>query len=188
MPTHIKQIETYLNQCKRVKWQADDLHNACRFADFSDERRDLLETLARRGVKLFPNHPCFHYFVGRAAVGLGPRYCNVKAARKAFELAIELDKRGDVSLDESYGRNASRMLSLLEHHEMFPFDSLEPFGGDPGFDEDEDDLVFDFDNAELLEQLLATMPPELKKMFEEQGLNPLDALRDLAGVGGKDVR
>ena len=186
--THTKQVETYLKQCRRVKWQVDHLLDACRFASLESERQPLLEKLAKRGTAMFPDHPVFHFFVGRAEMARGPSGCNYQAARYAFGRAIELGKAGDVPLEESYCRIASRSLSLLEGGRPPSFSPHGPFdfGFDSDADDDEDDDAIGVDGA-FLKHLLATMPADLKRELEKQGVNPLDAVRVIAGKMGGDL-
>ena len=180
--THTKQVEAYLKQCSRNKWQADHLLDACRFASLESERQALLEKLAKRGTGLFPVHPAFHFFVGQAEMARGPNRCNYQAARFAFERAIMLGKAGDIPLEESYCQTASQSLSLLERGRPPSFGSRGPFDfgfasdADDDADDTPDDHAVELDGA-FLEHLIATMPDHVKRKLEKQGVNPLDALR-----------
>ena len=116
----------------------------------------------------------------------GPHSCRYMSARHAFERAIELGKSGDIALEEPYCRIASTSLSLLERGRGPSFGPRGPFGS-VGFDSDDDDDAMGMDEVSLLNHLLATMPPDLKKELDKLGLSPLDALRALAGrMGGSD--
>jgi hypothetical protein len=181
--THCKQVEEYLSRCSRVKWQADQLVEACRFASLEDTRHALLEKLAKRGIDLFPRHPYFQFFAGLAEMSQGPSRCNVFAARTAFERAIELNKQGDIPLEDSYCRKASHSLSLLQNGPLPGFGPLGPFGAGYEFDEDQDPLQNI--NPAMLEQILESMPAELKEILDQRGMSPLDALRVIAAMAGR---
>jgi hypothetical protein len=115
----------------------------------------------------------------------GPHRCNLEAARNALERAIELNNTGDIPLEESYCEIASRSLSLLEGAHAIGFGPRRPFGD--GYAPDDDDDTIGAEEDSLLGHLLATIPPELRRELEEQGVNPLDALRALAGIMGDDL-
>ena len=178
LATHNKQVGMYLKRCGRVKWQAGQLRDACQFASSEASRQSLLEELADRGTTLFPNHPVFHFFKGKAEMAQGPFACNYDRASRAFERAIELDTTGDISLDESDRQSASRALSLLEMHCPPSFGAQASFDDGPFFDDDEgpDNLE---EARKTLERLMATMPPDLRRQFDEVGLSPLAALREI---------
>ncbi len=179
MAEHLKQVAAYLNQCGRVKWQPQYLIDACRFASNDPERKSLLDKLAARGRRLFSKNPYFHFFAGQVEMLSGPHCFNSFTATNHFERAIELSKSGDMPLAELDRQATSRALSLLEHNrrraslEFNPFDTWD---SDDDPDESEDDAGFD---AAKLEEVLATMPPELRKELDASGIDPETFVKSL---------
>ena len=183
--THTGKIEKYLDKCSRVSWEADLLIDACRFAQSDPERRTLLEKLARRGISLFNNNPHFHFFLGRAEMASGPYRCNYRLAQISLQRAVDLDKSGDIPLEEQFRAAASHSLNLLEKGPPPSFSPHGPLGF--GFDDDDEEEEEEDDgndvggHAGVLERLLETMPPDLRRNLAKLGLSPMAALRALVG-------
>jgi hypothetical protein len=175
MKTHVQQVTTYLNQSVRLKWSVEHLRDACRLA-LHEELQPLLTKLAKRGRSLFSKDPSFHFFLGRAQILRGPADCNSSVAIKALNKAIELDNTGDIKLEQADRQAASKSLSMLARGPMPTFSGLIDM---VGYDSEEDDLGID---GPVLDKLLATIPPELERQLEREGI-PLEvAVRVMAKI------
>jgi tetratricopeptide (TPR) repeat protein len=88
---HSKQVMDYLRRTTRIKYSSrDDLANACTFAVMVPNHGDLLEKLAKRGLKLFPDAPEFPMMLGGAEMEKGPFRADLAKVRKHFESALKL--------------------------------------------------------------------------------------------------
>ena len=63
---------------------------SCSFVVLVPKHGDLLEKLAKRGLKLFPDAPEFPMMMGTVEMEKGPFRANLDQARKHFEAALKL--------------------------------------------------------------------------------------------------
>ncbi len=140
--THQRLVLTYLQRCRNVSWVVEDLRSVCEFLGCIEGWRNqsLLREFVRRGLLLFPQDPCFHFWSGELEVRKGPYACNAEQARRHLERALELHKAGGVPLSEDLVRRAKHALTLLEGATSF-LDGMCSLGEDDEdeFDDDEDD-------------------------------------------------
>jgi hypothetical protein len=165
---HLESLFGYLERCSRVRWEAADLTGVLRFltvcrsgeSEHSPRKRPrhtdrvdrLLERLAARGVKLFPNDFFFHFMVGQSQMAKGPDGCDFRLARRSFERVVELCEAAEGESGACHLRWARKNLATLDMYEAmrsrsrWSFGSLLSFFRGGGDEEDEDD--YDEDDFE----------------------------------------
>jgi tetratricopeptide (TPR) repeat protein len=173
---HVKLVLSYVRRCGRVQWQEEDLRDVCRFLDElgsdDDDRslNNLLEKLARKGLKQFPGSALFHLLVGQAEIRKGPLECDRRLAHQCFERTLELTKNVKDPEHETYAQRAKLKISFLE--EMGLDEPPRPRGRVPG-------VPFGafppsgFGPQDILEMI--------GEMCESMGIDPEDLLEDFAG-------
>jgi tetratricopeptide (TPR) repeat protein len=88
---HAKQVIGYLGRTTRIKYNdRDDLSKACTFVGMIPGNADLVEKLAKRGLKLFPAAAEFPMMLGATEMAKGPFEANMGQVRKHFESALML--------------------------------------------------------------------------------------------------
>ena len=95
---YLERVIKYVSGCSRIRWQAADLLDVCRFLDrvfedpqFKEVRRPLVKFLDT-GRKKFPQEAEFHVMRGEMEMRRGPNYCDRNLARACFEMAIDTAK------------------------------------------------------------------------------------------------
>ena len=115
----LERVIKYVSGCSRIRWEANDLLDVCRFLDrvFEDpdfrEVRKPLVKLLDIGRKKFPQDPEFHVTRGQLEMERGPSRCNRSLARQCFEMAIETAKSSSSDRAKEIQQLASRQLSVL---------------------------------------------------------------------------
>jgi tetratricopeptide (TPR) repeat protein len=123
---HVASVLAYVRRCSRVQWQEQDLHHVCRFLDELVSGRDdrelnrVLEKLAVKGRKKFPEHAFFHLMVGESEIRKGPIKCDRRLAHRCFQQTLELTKHLKDAEHESFAGRAKRKISLLEEAGLDP--------------------------------------------------------------------
>lgn len=155
--THRALVIKYLRKCRRLRWNRQDLGDACEFCgDPNIEERKLLADLADRGKSLFPKDPHFCYHAMTAEMMRGPQQCNVGRARRNCQWALELHRTGgETALSDAQLAELNRADHLLEMAQLGPWETF----GDLGFAEELDDDPADepFDLDEIPRSVLETM-------------------------------
>jgi tetratricopeptide (TPR) repeat protein len=119
---HVASVLAYVRRCGRVKWREEDLHRVCLFLDvliyedrgYDRELAHLLEKLAVKGRKKFPQHALFHLLAGESELRKGPLKCDRRFAHRCFQQTLELAKQHKDSEHESLAGRAKDKISFLE--------------------------------------------------------------------------
>jgi len=197
---HLELLRDFLGRCSRIRWQAGDLRSTMEFlmllllddkgpAEKSSRHADpggtakLLEKLAAKGRRKFPDVAFFQLLAGEMEMRKGPRRCKRRFARDCFQRALELaEKANDPDSAQAAKTAKNKLLSLDEldrrHSRGGPRLPLPPAGDEPpdrpeADEDDEGDEGFGPD-----------MPPgSVFEMFaricREAGVDPEDILDEL---------
>jgi tetratricopeptide (TPR) repeat protein len=88
---HTEQVMDYIRRTTRIKYnRREDLANACSFVSMVPGNTDLVEKLARKGLKLFPEAPEFPMMLGVMGMVKGPLEGNLWETQKFFKSALKL--------------------------------------------------------------------------------------------------
>ena len=144
---HVKDVIDYLRRTTRVKYRREDLENICAFLVKIPKEKDLFETMARRGLKNFPDSPTFLVIEGTMELEKGPFRCDLHRVRQQFEKALELAQASSNPRDARLVPQIKERLSMLTAATSGPFGMpFSPFGRLPiplgGMFEE----MFDFDD------------------------------------------
>ena len=85
---HVGQVADYLRRTTRIKYTREDLTHACGFLGGVPKERELLEKLAKRGIKLFPDAPQFPLMLGSLEMEKGPYGADLRLARRHLDAAL----------------------------------------------------------------------------------------------------
>lgn len=129
--THVRETLRYLGRTTRLKYLEPELTKVCMFLQAADEEGPLLDKLALRGEKLFPNSP---FFLNQAAVfelSKGPYDCDLQRAHALLEKALPLAQASqnpaDAALIPVIKESLSKLQDIREAMESMPL----PPGGLP---------------------------------------------------------
>ncbi|SIO36923.1 hypothetical protein SAMN05444166_4152 [Singulisphaera sp. GP187] len=88
---HVHQLTEYLKRSSRVHFRRDELINICTFLNHeSVDAKELLEKLARRGLKNFPDYAGFPFLVAVNEFAKGPHHANLHQIRIDLDKALKL--------------------------------------------------------------------------------------------------
>lgn len=211
--THQRLTLKYLERCRGISWNVADLRHVVWYLSiFHDWRStDLLRGLLARALAAFPEEPLFHFWAGEIEVRNGPFCIDHRQTRAHFERALELAKASPDALPEELVTQAKQALVVLDRSAAMAERMFGPAGdedeeyedeeGDEYDDEEDDEFDDDgWDDADDEEyedsplgglspqQMLDLMPPEVlaefQKKFGKQGIDVLQAIRDLLHARG----
>ncbi|MEA2631738.1 MAG: hypothetical protein QOE66_1957, partial [Chloroflexota bacterium] len=173
---HVKQVADYLRRTTRIKYGLEDLVHVCAFLQLVPKEQDLLDKLARRGLKLFPEAPAMLMLAGSLEMQKGPfGGGNLTLARAHFQKALERAKASsdprDAKLIPKLQEGLSGIADLFSHTMGLPFGGFGGFGGGLDamyeamgrfmhgeFDDDYDDFDDDFDDDDDFDEELPPRP------------------------------
>ncbi|AGA24595.1 tetratricopeptide repeat protein [Singulisphaera acidiphila] len=130
---HVHQVVGYLKRSSRVHFRRDDLINICTFLHHdSVKAKELLEKLAKRGLKNFPDYAGFPFMVAVMEFAKGPRKANLRQVRKDLEKALQLAQTSSNPRESQLIPTLKKLMSTIEAITSRQFSS--PFGMPfPGF-------------------------------------------------------
>jgi tetratricopeptide (TPR) repeat protein len=176
---YLERVVKYVSGCSRIRWQADDLLNVCRFLDrilddpeFREVRRPLVKFLDI-GRKKFPQDAEFHVARGQLEMRRGPTCCNRRLARECFAMAIETAKTSSSPRAKEIRQIAGQRLRLLGR----AGEGLPPGRSSQAFD----------DFAGVPPEFLQGRGPReeiiemIKRMSASMGIDPQEAIEEIMG-------
>ncbi len=117
---YLERVVKYVSGCSRIRWQADDLLQVCRFLDqvlencgVREVRKPLVKFLDI-GRKKFAQEPEFHVTRGELEMRRGPSYCDRDLAHECFEKAIEFARVSSHPKAKEIQQLAGRRLRQLD--------------------------------------------------------------------------
>jgi tetratricopeptide (TPR) repeat protein len=106
---HLAGVLGYLRRAARVKYTREDLGRVCSLLGLVKGEGTLLEKMAGRGLRTFPDAPEFPMILGSIAMREGPFRGDLAKARRHYEKALDL-ARAQASTDP----RAARMLPAIK--------------------------------------------------------------------------
>jgi tetratricopeptide (TPR) repeat protein len=158
---HLKEVLGYLRRAARVKYAREDLGRVCALLGLAKGEGALLEKMAGRGLRTFPDAPEFPMILGSIAMQKGLFRGDLDKARRYYEKALALAQPR-----EATDPKAARMLPAIK-------DALTGLAeltsaGPPGFP---------FGGGRGGRSLLDAMA----EMMEAEGIDPDDLFGDDGG-------
>ncbi|MEO6811352.1 MAG: hypothetical protein ABI353_19760 [Isosphaeraceae bacterium] len=130
--THLKQVVDYLRRTTRIKYLRPDLIHVCGLLKELPKERALLETLTKRGLKLFPGVPYFLWINAILELDKGLYQGKVDLAGKQLRKALTLAEASSEPLDLALVPKIKEGLALYDDLTSNPLGMGFPFfGGDP---------------------------------------------------------
>ena len=184
---HAARLLELLRGCQRIKWQAGDLRMVLDFLVVCEhqekhrketllKRRDtseitkLLEALASRARRQFPDNAFFQLALGELEMRKGPSKCHRSLARECFQRVLQLVQGANDPDSRQMVTRARENLDLLGETGALPFGPL-------GFDEGEEDGGLPaFSPGDSPEKLFA----KFARVCGELGLDPQETLDRVA--------
>jgi tetratricopeptide (TPR) repeat protein len=127
---HIKEVLAYLKRNSRIRYRREDLALVCAFLGQHRKETALLEKLAKRGMKNFPEAPVFYVVVAGLELAKGPFRANLGQARKHLEKALAMAQASGDPNDAAMVARIKEDLSTLEDATSGPLGI--PFSGPGG--------------------------------------------------------
>lgn len=153
--THLKQVVEYLRRTTRIKYLRPDLIHVCALLEQLPRERALLETLSKRGLKLFPDAPYFLWINAIRELNKGLYRGKVHLAGAQLRKALTLAETSSDPLEILLVPRIKEGLSLHEDLSSippgFPF-----FGGGPK----------EFGSANFF-RMMEDLAEELDDMFDD---------------------
>jgi hypothetical protein len=147
---HVEALRKYVARCSRVKWQAEDLRQACEFLDTAEDYRTL-EKLLKRGLRSFPQSARLHWLASKVEITKGPWNCSRDKAQNHLEDVIRWGESSSDPRDKELVEPAKRAMSLLDNvsrHEYHHDDEDEDENNDAGTGDHEiGDLLGDMEGV-----------------------------------------
>jgi hypothetical protein len=162
---HAGHLIAFLEQCLRIKWQADDLRSAVEFLALLEHEKDgksertfadgvdaLATELIAKGRGRFPDNAFFQLKTGQREIALGPVECDRQLARSCFERVLELTQGKSDAESVAWAKDARMVLELLNRHggplmgamgppDEYDEDDADDEDGDACYEDDEEDGV-----------------------------------------------
>ncbi|MEJ7639221.1 MAG: hypothetical protein WKF75_14920 [Singulisphaera sp.] len=103
----------YLKRSSRIRYRREDLVQVCVFLKRDPNAMALLEKLAKRGLKNFPDSAEFHFFAAALELEKGLSRADLRQVRKGMEKALELAQASSNPMEAGLVPELKRILSKL---------------------------------------------------------------------------
>ncbi len=129
---HVKAVAGYLKRTSRIHYRRDDLLVVCAFLERIPQEAALLEKLAKRGAKNFPESPAFVVMEAGLELQKSPYPSKLPHLRQRLEKALKLAQASNDPLDARYVPEIKKLLSVMGDLTSSPFGMPFPGFGDGG--------------------------------------------------------
>jgi tetratricopeptide (TPR) repeat protein len=147
---HIQDAVAYFSRTTRIKYFETDLRSVCMFLLNleSGSHEDLLDSLVKKGQRLFPKSPAFYFLAVEREMKKGPFECDLYLAKRQAQKALKLVEGSTDPAEQEMAAEVKRYLLKLDDM-LGMMSKLPPLGGrGPG-------SKMNLNPLDLLKQLMA---------------------------------